>query len=265
MLLCAIQSVEEMLTLFSGYLLSQFLSPSTNHRTDSYGGPLSARSRLIFEVAKAIQARVSPTFSLSIKLNCVEFQDDGFHLSDCTALCAALETHRFDFVELSGGTYEKLGFSHERESTRRREAFFLDFAEAIVPSLNKTKVFITGGFRTVGGMVNALKTVDGIGMVRALCQEPNFCRDVLEGKVKGVMKQTIDTDAIIYTSMAAGAQLDMISRGLEPLNLGDESEVDLLKKGLGEWIEDLKQDSSHEKSGWPQFGNTNTAHKTSCA
>ena len=253
-----------MLTVASGYLLSQFLSPSTNHRTDDYGGPLSARSRLIFRIATAIQARVSPTFSLSIKINCVEFQHDGFVLSDCTSLCTSLEAHHFDFVELSGGTYEKLGFSHERESTRKREAFFLDLAETIVPVLTQTKLYITGGFRTVGGMVNALETVDGIGIVRALCQEPYFCRDVLDGKVNGVVKQKINTDEIIYTSMAAGAQMDMISRGLEPLNLGNEGEVDILQKGLGEWIEDMQRDQNREMSGWAKFDNAGTANETRC-
>lgn len=57
-----------------GYLLSQFLSPTTNQRDDNYGGSLENRSRIIFEIAKAIQDRTSKTFSLSIKLNSVEFQ-----------------------------------------------------------------------------------------------------------------------------------------------------------------------------------------------
>jgi 2,4-dienoyl-CoA reductase-like NADH-dependent reductase (Old Yellow Enzyme family) len=57
-----------------GYLLSQFLSPTTNQREDKYGGSLENRSRIIFEIAKAVQDRTSKTFSLSIKLNSVEFQ-----------------------------------------------------------------------------------------------------------------------------------------------------------------------------------------------
>lgn len=58
-----------------------------------------------------------------------------------------LEENKFDFVELSGGTYEKPAFVHQRESTKKRESFFLEFAEIIVPGLTKTKTYVTGGLR----------------------------------------------------------------------------------------------------------------------
>lgn len=69
-----------------GYLLSQFLSPTTNQRDDDYGGSLENRSRIIFDIAKAIQSRVPKSFSLSIKLNSVEFQ--GIH--DTFVPCASI-------------------------------------------------------------------------------------------------------------------------------------------------------------------------------
>jgi len=83
--------------------LSQFLSPTTNKRTDKYGGNLENRSRLIFEITEAIRKRVPSSFMVGIKINSVEFQNKGFDPEDCKALCASLEAHRFDFVELSGG------------------------------------------------------------------------------------------------------------------------------------------------------------------
>ncbi|KAI4263817.1 MAG: hypothetical protein L6R35_007329, partial [Caloplaca aegaea] len=167
-----------------GYLLSQFLSPTTNHRTDSYGGSLANRSRLILEIAHAIRSHpnIPASFILGIKINSVEFQAGGFDPEECKILCASLESHRFDFVELSGGTYESLAFAHKRDSTRKREAFFLDFAETIVPALSQTKTYITGGFKTVGAMVRALDTVDGVGLGRPVCQEPRLCADILAGK-----------------------------------------------------------------------------------
>ena len=95
---------------------------------------------------------------VGIKLNSVEFQAGGFSAEGCRELCNTLENEgQFDFVELSGGTYELLTFGHKRESTKKREAFFLEFAEAIVPGLQKTKTYVTGGLRTVGAMVEALK------------------------------------------------------------------------------------------------------------
>ena len=92
----------------SGYLLSQFLSPTTNQRTDKYGGSLENRSRLIMEIADEIRAKLPKDFLLGIKINSVEFQDKGFNTEECKKLCENLEARKFDFVELSGGTYENL-------------------------------------------------------------------------------------------------------------------------------------------------------------
>ena len=112
-----------------GYLLAQFLSQSTNLRTDKYGGSLENRSRLIVEVAQEIRRRTSPNFILGIKMNSVEFQDKGFQPEEAKQLASILEENKFDFIELSGGTYEALGFGHKRESTKAREGFFGKFSD----------------------------------------------------------------------------------------------------------------------------------------
>jgi 2,4-dienoyl-CoA reductase-like NADH-dependent reductase (Old Yellow Enzyme family) len=52
-----------------GYLLSQFLSPLVNIRTDAWGGPLENRARMLLDVVRAIRARVSPSFAVAVKLN----------------------------------------------------------------------------------------------------------------------------------------------------------------------------------------------------
>ena len=58
------------------YLLSQFLSPNVNLRSDNYGGSLEGRSRIVFEMIKAIRARVNdPKFMISIKINSADFTD----------------------------------------------------------------------------------------------------------------------------------------------------------------------------------------------
>ncbi|KAL9101830.1 MAG: hypothetical protein Q9163_002955 [Psora crenata] len=188
-----------------GYLLAQFLSSTTNHRTDQYGGSLENRSRIIIDIGREIRKRVPSEFVLGIKLNSVEFQNGGFDTKECKALCASLEAIKFDFVELSGGTYEELAFAHKRESTKKREAFFLSFAEVIVPALKKTKTYVTGGFKSVGAMANALRTVDGVGLARTVCQEPRLCADILSGKVKGAIKQRLDDNDFTLSIAAAGS------------------------------------------------------------
>ena len=187
-----------------GYLLSQFLSPTTNLRNDRYGGSLENRSRIVFEIADAIRARVPDTFSLSIKLNSVEFQDKGFSTEDCKTLCQNLEKHQFDWVELSGGTYQAGGFGHRRESTKKREAFFLDFSEMIVPALTETKVYVTGGLRSTGAMVKALDTIHGVGLGRPACWEFDIPNKLLSGKVLSAIKTRLDEQNFGITNIAAG-------------------------------------------------------------
>ena len=225
-----------------GYLLSQFLSQTTNKRTDEYGGSLENRARLIMEIADEIQKRVPKSFILSIKINSVEFQDKGFDPEECKALCAQLEAHHFDFVELSGGTYEVLAFTHKRESTKKREAFFLEFAETIVPALSKTKTYITGGFKTVGAMVSALKTVDGVGLARPVCQEPRLCADILAGKVKGAIKQRFDENDFGIMNVAAGTQIRMIGKDQEPLDFSQEQLQQAMLKDMENWGKTMSGD-----------------------
>lgn len=191
----------------SGYLLSQFLSPTTNKRTDQYGGSVLNRSRIIFDIIKAIRARVADkSFMVGIKVNSVEFQSGGFTPEDCKTLCMELEKHSFDFVELSGGTYQEFVMKHERESTRKREAFFLEFADIVIPVLNKTKAYVTGGFRTTKGMVRALDTVQGVGLARPVCNEFDLPQKMLDGKVHGAIKTLFDEDNFSLMTVVAGTQ-----------------------------------------------------------
>ena len=233
-----------------GYLLSQFLSQTTNLRTDKYGGSLANRSRIIIETSQAIRKRVPESFIVSIKINSVEFQEKGFDTEECKELCKSLEANKFDFVELSGGTYEETAFVHKRESTKKREAFFMDFADTITPALNKTKVYVTGGFKSAGAMASALKSIDGVGLGRAAAQEPHLPEDILGGKVKGAIKQQLDQQNFGLTNMAAGTQMKQVSKDQEPIDLSKESNVSAFMKDLGRFMEAMKTDTEKKLYGY---------------
>jgi 2,4-dienoyl-CoA reductase-like NADH-dependent reductase (Old Yellow Enzyme family) len=108
-----------------GYLLSQFLSARVNKRTDKYGGPLENRSRIVFEIIDAIKARVPKSFLLSMKLNSADFAEGGFNEDESGKVCRMLEEAGVDLIELSGGSYESLAFEHKKESTKKRESYFM--------------------------------------------------------------------------------------------------------------------------------------------
>jgi 2,4-dienoyl-CoA reductase-like NADH-dependent reductase (Old Yellow Enzyme family) len=131
-----------------GYLLSQFLSPLANHRTDQWGGSLENRARLLIEIARDIRAAVSPTFAVSVKLNSADFQRGGFSPEDARSVVAMLAPLGIDLVELSGGSYEApamMGASRD-ERTLAREAYFLEFARAIA-AVAAMPLMVTGGIR----------------------------------------------------------------------------------------------------------------------
>lgn len=227
-----------------GYLLSQFLSPSSNVRTDRYGGSLQNRIRIIAEISHAIRACTGPDFVLGIKINSVEFQDKGLTPSEAAELCSTLEGELgFDFIELSGGNHENLGYGGEKESTRKREAYFLEFVKDIAPRLSKAKKVLTGGFRTVGAMVEALEMLDGIGIGRPAAQEPRLPNDILAGRVLGSIKPPDEfARDVMLNLMAATTQMTQIAKGLEPFDLSDNKAADIFKAELQQYIAEMIAD-----------------------
>ncbi|KAL6814427.1 hypothetical protein J3E69DRAFT_375854 [Trichoderma sp. SZMC 28015] len=229
-----------------GYLLAQFLAPSTNLRTDQYGGSLTNRARIIFEITDAIRARVpDKSFSIGIKLNSTEFQKGGFTVEDCKVLCAELEKNNFDWVELSGGTYESLAFVHKRESTKKREAYFIEFAEMIIPALKKTKVYITGGLRTAAGMVKALEKMDGVGIGRPAAHEIDLPQKILDGVTDAAIKQLISEDIFMITNAAASIQMMLAGLGRQQLDLSRPDHEKVIQRAIEKWL------GNRQKGGLP--------------
>lgn len=242
-----------------GYLLAQFLSQTTNLRTDEYGGSLPNRARLILEIATRIRTRVpaSTGFILAIKLNSVEFQRGGITPEECRDLCAMLQNQaQFDFVELSGGTYQTNAFKHHNtdteSSTAKREAFFLTFAEKIAPTLSTTKVYLTGGFRSVAGMRHAFDSasIDGIGIGRPLCQEPLLLRLILSGRVTAAQSTPLDDAEFVIATVAAGTQIRQLGFDQQPLDLSVPGDLEVLQRDSARWFARMKADEEKKLAGF---------------
>ncbi|NDE61907.1 MAG: NADH:flavin oxidoreductase/NADH oxidase family protein, partial [Cyclobacteriaceae bacterium] len=112
-----------------GYLVSQFLSPTHNQRTDRWGGSLENRMRFVKEVYLAIRREVGDSFPVSIKLNSADFQKGGFTQEDSMEVIKQLSVLGMDLIEISGGTYEAPAMmgAAQKESTKTREAYFLTY------------------------------------------------------------------------------------------------------------------------------------------
>lgn len=86
-----------------GYLLFQFLSPLSNHRTDDYGGDLGGRSRLLLEVADAVRAVWPAGKPLFVRISATEWTEGGFTVDEATAVAALLAEHGVDLIDVSSG------------------------------------------------------------------------------------------------------------------------------------------------------------------
>ena len=208
-----------------GYLVSQFLSPLTNQRTDRWGGSAEARMQFLLAIVRAVRSSVGPTFPIGVKLNSADFQRGGFTEAESMAVVQALEHERIDLLEISGGSYEQSAMMGEdgqvRASTAQREAYFLDYARQ-VRARTKLPLLLTGGLRTAATMrqVVADGSVDMIGMARPMIVEPDLPRRLIEARAEGAVKVDTRTGVKMFDDMLQivwyQAQLRRMAAGLAP-------------------------------------------------
>ncbi len=211
-----------------GYLISEFLSPLTNKRTDQWGGSIENRTRFLLEIYKAVRAATSENFIISVKLNSADFQKGGITEEEVISVFKAIDEAGIDLIEISGGTYEAPAMAgaksnQRKESTIAREAYFLDFAEKIRKEV-KCKLMVTGGFRTVKGMNAALESgaCDFIGIARPLAVETDLTDRLIAGQDVKYAVNPIKTGIPFVDKMAImeiiwyAAQFKAIGEGKAP-------------------------------------------------
>jgi 2,4-dienoyl-CoA reductase-like NADH-dependent reductase (Old Yellow Enzyme family) len=161
-----------------GYLLSQFLSPFFNKRTDGYGGDINNRTRFVLEVIEAIRKAVGPDFPLFIKLNSEDFLSNGLIIKDMLYVAAMLEKSGIDAVEMSGGTIisgKNIPSRAAKPDSAQPEAYY---EEAAIQYKNKIRVplILVGGIRSfeTAERLIAEGKADYIAMSRPLIREPGL-------------------------------------------------------------------------------------------
>ena len=91
-----------------GYLLTNFFSPHTNHRTDLYGGSLENRMRIYVEIVQDVRKKVGPDFPVTIRLSGTDYEPDGFPIEDTIAMAKVLEREGIDAFHISGGDHHTM-------------------------------------------------------------------------------------------------------------------------------------------------------------
>ena len=164
-----------------GYLISQFLSPHDNRRTDKYGGSLENRMRFLKEIYLGMREELGKDFPIGIKINSTDFKEDGLTEEDSLETIVELANLGLDFVEISGGTYERPAMMGAT-SKSTNQVFFAEYSKKLKQKID-IPVVVTGGIRSINAMNTLLNdnTTDFIGIARPLTIDPNIPNKIKQG------------------------------------------------------------------------------------
>lgn len=170
-----------------GYLLSSFLSPHTNRRTDEWGGPVENRARAILEILKGVKAACGRGFPVIVKLNSTDFLEDGLTLEDAVRVARQLEADGIDGIEVSGGMAEAgRGSVWPGLRSQADEGYFVANATRIKGAVD-VPVFGLGGIRTlaVAERIVAEGRADLVSLSRPLIRDPFLVKRFRQGLAAG--------------------------------------------------------------------------------
>lgn len=164
-----------------GYLISQFLSPHDNRRTDKYSGSLENRMRFLKEIYLGMREELGKDFTIGIKINSTDFKEDGLTEEDSLKAIIELANLGLDFVEISGGTYERPAMMGAT-SKSTNQVFFAEYSKKLKQKI-EIPVVVTGGIRSINVMNTLLNdnTTDFIGIARPLTIDPNIPNKIKQG------------------------------------------------------------------------------------
>jgi 2,4-dienoyl-CoA reductase-like NADH-dependent reductase (Old Yellow Enzyme family) len=167
-----------------GYLLSQFLSPLLNRRSDAYGGTPEKRRRFVIEVYEAVRETLGDTFPVFIKLNTTDGPEGGITIKESLDLARELADRGLDAVEVSGG---RAGSDRYRPSWKgisdpSKEAYFRPAARRFKEELD-IPVILVGGIKSyeVAEDIIATGDADLVSFSRALICEPHLVKKWRDG------------------------------------------------------------------------------------
>ena len=176
------------------YLVTSFLSPRSNHRTDDYGGSAENRMRFLLNLVQKTRALVGQDYPVGVKLICNEHLDDGLSLEDCVEIGKALERAGVDYLSLSDGTYE-----NQRLSVPSKDGALVEHGE---PQAFKQALDIPIVVPSIHDPYLAAKTVadghaDMISLGRPLLADPEWPNKTQESRVDEIRRCDRDNYCIL--------------------------------------------------------------------
>jgi len=155
------------------YLIVQFLSPRTNHRTDLYGGSLENRMRFPLAVFDAVESAVGEDFPVGYRFSADEEMPDGLHPEETAVLAKELEKRGVAYLSVMAGSYDAYNLSEYREK-EKKEAHMVHYAGKIKEAARKTPIITAGRIKNPEIAEKILRegSADLIGLARVLLADP---------------------------------------------------------------------------------------------
>ena len=175
-----------------GYLISQFLSPLTNNRTDKWGGNLEKRTRFALEVCRSIRNKVGKDFPLLWKMNNADYCNGGSEITEYAQIAGKLVKAGVDLIEVSGGVKEQIKLRGKlKKEAGEKEAYFRDAIQPFRNAIGNKALAITGGIRSLNIMQGLIdEGVDMLGICRPLISEPDFPNKIFDSPEKNTARCT---------------------------------------------------------------------------
>jgi len=166
-----------------GYLMSEFISPYTNRRSDGWGGSLEARARFPLEVLRRIRAEHGREYPVLVKLNAEDFIEGGLTLEESCRIAAMLEDEGVNAIEISAGMAETVDkIVRTKIDAPEKEGYFVPYAREFRNHVG-VPLLCVGGFRSLGVMEATLAggAADFVSLCRPLIREPDLPKKLREG------------------------------------------------------------------------------------
>ena len=168
-----------------GYLISNFLSPRTNKRTDWYGGSLENRMRFLLELMAEILRQVGPDYPVCVRVSGIDYEPDGTKIDETIELCKRLEALGVAAIHMSGGNHHQT--IHEVSPMGMSLAHNVWAAEAVKKEI-EIPVIASGSITHPDLAEKILSDGKGdfIGLGRPLWADPYWPQKAMEGRPEDI-------------------------------------------------------------------------------
>ena len=167
-----------------GYLLTQFLSPATNHRNDEWGGTPEKRRRFLIAALEAVREAVGPDYPVLVKMNLDDCVPNGITLKAAVENARILSDMGVAAIEVSGGMVDSdKGAARRDINPGQQEAYFRHLARAARKAVG-CPVILVGGLKSIDVIKEVLYSgeADLVALGRPLIREPHLPLDWLDGR-----------------------------------------------------------------------------------